>query len=511
MALMVKLKLPTRVQPEVFPRPDRCGVHTNKIEFLKRQLLDKIPGKSFAPDFMQPVDSELLNVPAYYMIITDPMDVGTIIKRVQNQYYQGVDELIDDFRLVINNCFKFNRTGEVVYRKGLQLEKFFLKVLDQMPPGPEYPSSKNPQAERNHLPSENTLTVRERLCREDLKKLQNCYVDEVDKEVREFFKEKWCALSKRISKHAFKTLEDFHMTVDNIFLQSQEQAKRVYGNAFFVPLESISLQPHNKQLNELLYEVKRMDGSLRAPYNVQARWEQGLMDGIDFMIEKLSKKLDTCRQVEDERYLVGQEYWRRQRMVSSNGHKLMNVLATSYPNGIKAEPNFSKSDRHTMMQQFAMMPMHVKDEIMDIIARNEDITCDNYGLQWYDFENFNNETLLGMKKVMLPHTKLNLRNMNTYEKADLQRSLESRLETINQVLSGHRRKCPRGMRGRMPARKRARYFTNCVAKKSCSLQQQDQKQQRRSSPESSDDSDSSDSSSSSSDSTDRSDPSDDSL
>ncbi|KAH8405515.1 hypothetical protein KR215_001646, partial [Drosophila sulfurigaster] len=83
------------------------------------------------------------------------MDVGTIIKRVQNQYYQCVDELIDDLRLVIDNCFKFNRPGEVVYRKGMQLEKFFLKVLDQMPPGPEYPSSRNPQAEPNHPPSEN--------------------------------------------------------------------------------------------------------------------------------------------------------------------------------------------------------------------------------------------------------------------------------------------------------------------------------------------------------------------
>ncbi|KAH8274350.1 hypothetical protein KR044_003733, partial [Drosophila immigrans] len=81
------------------------------------------------------------------------MDVGTIIKRVQNQFYSCVDELITDFRLVISNCFTFNRPGEVVYRKGMQLEKFFLKVLAQLPMGAEVKSDKDPRACRSPPPS----------------------------------------------------------------------------------------------------------------------------------------------------------------------------------------------------------------------------------------------------------------------------------------------------------------------------------------------------------------------
>ncbi|KAH8299501.1 hypothetical protein KR044_001989, partial [Drosophila immigrans] len=82
------------------------------------------------------------------------MDVGTIIKRVQNQFYSCVDELIADFRLVISNCFTFNRPGEVVYRKGMQLEKFFLKVLAQLPKGSEQCSNKDPRACRSPATSE---------------------------------------------------------------------------------------------------------------------------------------------------------------------------------------------------------------------------------------------------------------------------------------------------------------------------------------------------------------------
>ncbi|KAH8405282.1 hypothetical protein KR222_001751, partial [Zaprionus bogoriensis] len=74
------------------------------------------------------------------------MDVGTIIKRVQNRYYHRVDDLISDFRLVISNCFTFNRPGDVVYRNCQKLEKFFHRVLNKMPKGEEKPSTKDPQA-----------------------------------------------------------------------------------------------------------------------------------------------------------------------------------------------------------------------------------------------------------------------------------------------------------------------------------------------------------------------------
>ncbi|KAH8384678.1 hypothetical protein KR093_004625, partial [Drosophila rubida] len=82
------------------------------------------------------------------------MDVGTIIKRVHNEYYTCVNELLADMRLVISNCFTFNRPGEVVYRKGMQLEKFFLRILAQLPYGPEYRSARDPRAGRSPPPTE---------------------------------------------------------------------------------------------------------------------------------------------------------------------------------------------------------------------------------------------------------------------------------------------------------------------------------------------------------------------
>ncbi|KAH8415802.1 hypothetical protein KR222_001165, partial [Zaprionus bogoriensis] len=77
------------------------------------------------------------------------MDVGTIIKRVQNLYYYNVNEVIMDFRLVISNCYTFNRPEDLVYRNGQKLEQFFDKILEQMPKGDELITTKDPKAERS--------------------------------------------------------------------------------------------------------------------------------------------------------------------------------------------------------------------------------------------------------------------------------------------------------------------------------------------------------------------------
>lgn len=223
-----KPKLPTRVQPEVMPPLGESGTYTNKIHYLRKYLLDELVTKKFAMDFMEPVDTAVLQVPNYYNIIKRPMDVGTIIKRVQNRYYHRVDSLISDFRLVISNCFTFNRPGDVVYRNCQKLEKFFHRILNKMPKGEEKPSTKDPHASGKQQSVEKSNEVVQRLCREMTRKLHAAISREEDKGICKYFNLKLDLLSQKIDRHYFKTIEEFHFEVNSIFKTFDTQVKLFY-------------------------------------------------------------------------------------------------------------------------------------------------------------------------------------------------------------------------------------------------------------------------------------------
>ncbi|KAH8372195.1 hypothetical protein KR093_010567, partial [Drosophila rubida] len=215
---------PSRVQPVVMPLLGQVGQYTNKLHYLRKYLLDELITKKFAMDFMEPVDAEALQVPNYYHVITRPMDVGTIIKRVHNRYYHRVDDLISDFRLVISNCFTFNQPGDVVYRNCQKLEKFFHRVLNKMPRGEEKPSTKDPRGSGSEKNSEAV----QRQCRELLRKLQISISNEDDKSIHKYFNSKLEVLTQRVDKNEVRTVEEFRFEVNNIFQEFDAQVRTLF-------------------------------------------------------------------------------------------------------------------------------------------------------------------------------------------------------------------------------------------------------------------------------------------
>lgn len=66
--------------------------------------------------FGKPVDPN--QVPGYYDVITDPIDLGTIKKRLDNNQYDDVDELVSEVGRVWKNCYTFNKPDHDVRRRG---------------------------------------------------------------------------------------------------------------------------------------------------------------------------------------------------------------------------------------------------------------------------------------------------------------------------------------------------------------------------------------------------------
>ncbi|KAK8826641.1 hypothetical protein WA538_006100 [Blastocystis sp. DL] len=81
--------------------------------------------------FRSPVNWKEMNLPDYPIIIKQPMDLGTIDRRLKKEYYKTPAEYVTDMRLVYHNCMTYNAEGSELYEIGKQfMEEFESKVTD---------------------------------------------------------------------------------------------------------------------------------------------------------------------------------------------------------------------------------------------------------------------------------------------------------------------------------------------------------------------------------------------
>jgi len=84
--------------------------------------------------FQTPVDTIKLGLPDYFKLIKYPMDLGTVKKRLEHNYYWCSEECIHDVSTMFQNCYLYNKPGEDVSIMASSLEKFFQSKVKQMPP-----------------------------------------------------------------------------------------------------------------------------------------------------------------------------------------------------------------------------------------------------------------------------------------------------------------------------------------------------------------------------------------
>lgn len=121
------------VQPPVYPPPDRPGRVTNQLQYLKNIIVRAMWRHEYAWPFQQPVDAKKLGLPDYHRIIKNPMDLGTIKKRLENNYYWSGQECIQDINTMFTNCYTYNSRHEDVVKMAHILENIFLTKVVDMP------------------------------------------------------------------------------------------------------------------------------------------------------------------------------------------------------------------------------------------------------------------------------------------------------------------------------------------------------------------------------------------
>lgn len=123
------LKLYRGVQGRVKGAQDNDIMITNR---RAREVIKELMAKPFAFSFCQPVDPVALNIPTYYSLIDEPMDLRTIKENLQCGYvYSDLYELAQDVRLTFSNALKFNPEGHMIAKGASKLLNEFHRKLTE--------------------------------------------------------------------------------------------------------------------------------------------------------------------------------------------------------------------------------------------------------------------------------------------------------------------------------------------------------------------------------------------
>uniref|UniRef100_A0A3Q2QK49 Bromodomain-containing protein 2 n=1 Tax=Fundulus heteroclitus TaxID=8078 RepID=A0A3Q2QK49_FUNHE len=130
--------------PEVINHA-RPGRLTNQLLYLEKVVMKAMWKHQYSWPFRQPVDAVALCLPDYYKIITYPMDLSTIKRRLENRYYWEASECIKDVNVMFTNCYMYNKPGDDIVFMAQSLEKAFLQKLSQMPKDELVPTTSSPE------------------------------------------------------------------------------------------------------------------------------------------------------------------------------------------------------------------------------------------------------------------------------------------------------------------------------------------------------------------------------
>ncbi|KAK4224647.1 histone acetyltransferase GCN5 [Podospora fimiseda] len=108
-------------------RVPRHGPHFNEL----RRFLYQMQNHKQAWPFLNPVNRE--EVPDYYNVIEQPMDLSTIEERLEHDHYQVPKDLLADMKLIFSNCKQYNDATTVYTKCAVKLEKYMWSLIKEVP------------------------------------------------------------------------------------------------------------------------------------------------------------------------------------------------------------------------------------------------------------------------------------------------------------------------------------------------------------------------------------------
>ena len=103
-----------------------------KLKTKCAELLKGLQSHQHGWVFNSPVDPVELGLPDYFEVIKNPMDLGTVKKRVDNGLYRSIREVEADINLTFDNAMLYNPEGSVVWSMAKELKDKFIADFDDL-------------------------------------------------------------------------------------------------------------------------------------------------------------------------------------------------------------------------------------------------------------------------------------------------------------------------------------------------------------------------------------------
>ncbi|XP_013407675.1 nucleosome-remodeling factor subunit BPTF [Lingula anatina] len=94
------------------------------------KLLRSLQSHKMAWPFLEPVDPD--EVPDYYDVIKEPMDLSTVEKKLKSKAYRILGEFVRDVTKIFDNCRYYNPHDSPFYQCAEVLETFFVQKLNEI-------------------------------------------------------------------------------------------------------------------------------------------------------------------------------------------------------------------------------------------------------------------------------------------------------------------------------------------------------------------------------------------
>ena len=103
------------------------GAATKSLEDCSEVLKELFHKKhsTYAWPFYAPVDAEALGLADYHTIITEPMDLSTVKKKLEGKKYSTAVDFERDVLLIFQNCYKYNPPENDVVIMAKKVEEMF--------------------------------------------------------------------------------------------------------------------------------------------------------------------------------------------------------------------------------------------------------------------------------------------------------------------------------------------------------------------------------------------------
>lgn len=103
-----------------------------------------------AGPFLEPVDPVALKIPDYPDIVREPMDLGTVRRKLADREYAWPSDMIADIRKIWENSFLYNPSHSPIHKMTTTMHDYFNKcwptIIDNpfepLPPAPVRPKEK---------------------------------------------------------------------------------------------------------------------------------------------------------------------------------------------------------------------------------------------------------------------------------------------------------------------------------------------------------------------------------